>query len=40
MFAHLGSKIAKNDYFGGFILVSQSLSHMLGDNITSVFLRD
>ena len=40
MFAHFGSKIAKSDYVRGFNLVSQSLSHILGNNITTVFLRD
>ena len=39
MFAHFGSKIAKSDYFRGFYF-SQSLSHILGNNITSVFLRE
>ena len=38
MFAHFGSKIAKN--VRGFNLVSESLSHILGNNITTVFLRD
>ena len=39
-FAHFGSKIAKRDYFRCFTLVSQSLSHILYNNIASVFLRD
>ena len=40
IFAHFGSKIAKSVYFRGFTLVGQSLSHILGIDITSVFLRD
>ena len=39
IFAHFGSKIAKSDYFRGFYF-SQSLSHILGNDIASVFLRD
>ena len=40
-FAHFWSKIAKSDYFIElFTLVSQSLSHILGNNIASVFLKD
>ena len=39
IFAYFGSKIAKRYYFRGF-LVSPSLSHKLGKNITYVFLRD
>ena len=34
MFAHFGSKIAEGDYFRGFYF-SQSLSYILGNNITS-----
>ena len=40
IFAHFGSKIAKSVYFRGFTLVGQSVSHILGIDITSVFLRD
>ena len=39
IFAYFESKIAKRYYFRGF-LVSPSLSHKLGKNITYVFLRD
>ena len=38
-FAYFESKIAKSDYLRGFYF-SQSLSHILGNNIASVFLRD
>ena len=36
MFSHFGSKIAESDYFRGFYF-SQSLSQILGNNITSPF---
>ena len=39
VFTHFGSKIAKSDYFRGFYF-SQSLSHIPGNKIVSVFLRD
>ena len=39
LIAHFKSKIAKSDYFRGSYF-SQSLSHILGINITSVFLRN
>ena len=39
IFAYFGSNRAKSDYFRGFYF-SQSFSHILGNNITSVFLRD
>ena len=34
------SKKEKNDYLEVFTLVSQSLSHIRGNNIASLFLRD
>ena len=37
---HLGSKIAKGINLEVFTLVSQSLCHILSNNIASVFLRD
>ena len=39
MFARFGSKIAECDYLRGFYF-SQSLSHILGNNVASVFQRD